>query len=332
MFPGGEGNRTLTAGPQRAGYDARVTPAEVAWKLYREGPGRYEAATELARGIAVDGAAPADEVARAGTLLFVAGAYDDASAARLRALEHGAAPQLLAYLDTACMLRTGSGRAARTAPRASPGRRAGPAPHRHAVAGRHRRRTGARVAGRPPRRAVARRRPRCSPHAASGTGRRSARAAPSAPADRRDCRRSCRRIRLHIAPRRIREREDRDLREGGAGSDRRQAARPRHEPPRPLGREHAEPVRPPCHRGRRADQGVRPGGRDQRRAGRPRVGLAHRRQGARPGRRQVGAPRRRGPRRLGRDRHLEGARRRCSSATSTTSSCSASRRPTPSAT
>ena len=92
-----------------------MTPAEVAWTLYREGPGHHDAATELARGIAADGAAPADEVARSGTLLFVAGRYDDASAARLRALERGAAPQLLAYLDTACTLRTGSGRAARAA-------------------------------------------------------------------------------------------------------------------------------------------------------------------------------------------------------------------------
>ena len=32
-----------------------------------------------------------------------------------RRTEHGAAPQLLAYLDTACTLRTGSGRAARAA-------------------------------------------------------------------------------------------------------------------------------------------------------------------------------------------------------------------------
>jgi hypothetical protein len=92
-----------------------VTPAEVAWTLYREGAGHRDAATELARGIVGDDAAPADEVARAGTLLFAAGRYDDASAARLLALEHGAAPQLLAYLDTACLLRTGSGRAARTA-------------------------------------------------------------------------------------------------------------------------------------------------------------------------------------------------------------------------
>jgi hypothetical protein len=92
-----------------------VTAAEVAWTLYREGPGREHEATELACGIAADQAAPADEVARAGTLLFAAGRYDDAEAARSRAVERGAAPELLAYLDTACTLRTGDGRAARTA-------------------------------------------------------------------------------------------------------------------------------------------------------------------------------------------------------------------------
>ncbi len=92
-----------------------VTPAEVAWTLYREGPGHHDAATELARGIVGDEAAPPDEVARAGTLLFVAGRFDDANAALRQATEHGAAPQLLAYLDTACLLRTGSGCAARAA-------------------------------------------------------------------------------------------------------------------------------------------------------------------------------------------------------------------------
>lgn len=92
-----------------------MTPAEVAWSLYREGPGHHDAATELARGIVGDGGAPADEVARAGTLLFVAGRFDDATAALQQATEHGAAPQLLAYLDTACTLRTGNGRAARAA-------------------------------------------------------------------------------------------------------------------------------------------------------------------------------------------------------------------------
>ena len=102
--------------PPAAGYHAApMTAAEVAWTLYREGPGRYDEATELARGIAADPEAAPDEVARAGTLLFAAGSYDDADAARARALAAGADPQLLAYLDTACTLRTGDGRAARTA-------------------------------------------------------------------------------------------------------------------------------------------------------------------------------------------------------------------------
>jgi hypothetical protein len=92
-----------------------MTAAEVAWTLYREGPGRRHEATELARGIAADGAAEPDEVARAGVLLFAAGDYDDADAACTRAVAAGAAPQLLAYLDTACTLRTGDGRAARAA-------------------------------------------------------------------------------------------------------------------------------------------------------------------------------------------------------------------------
>jgi hypothetical protein len=92
-----------------------MTAAEVAWTLYREGPGRRHEATELARGIAADRDAEPDEVARAGTLLFAAGSFDDADAARARALAGGAAPQLLAYLDTACTLRTGDGRAARAA-------------------------------------------------------------------------------------------------------------------------------------------------------------------------------------------------------------------------
>lgn len=92
-----------------------MTPAEVAWSLYREGPGRRDEALELACGIVGDDGAPADEVARAGTLLFVIGRFDDADAACCRAREHGAAPQLLAYLDTACTLRTGDGRRARAA-------------------------------------------------------------------------------------------------------------------------------------------------------------------------------------------------------------------------
>ncbi len=92
-----------------------MTAAEVAWTLYREGPGRHAEATELARGIVEDGAAAADDVARAGTLLFAAGDYDEAVTACRRAVAEGAAPPLLAYLDTACALRAGDGRAARVA-------------------------------------------------------------------------------------------------------------------------------------------------------------------------------------------------------------------------
>jgi hypothetical protein len=92
-----------------------MTASDVAWTLYREGPGRREEATELAQGIACDSNAEPDEVARAGTLRFAAGRFEDADAARARALADGAAPQLLAYLDTACTLRTGDGRAARAA-------------------------------------------------------------------------------------------------------------------------------------------------------------------------------------------------------------------------
>ena len=177
-FPGGEGNKTLTAGPQRRRYDAHVTPAEVAWKLYREGPGRYDAATELARGIA-------GRRRRAGRR----GGARGHPAVRRRprtttrpprgsgALEHGAAPQLLAYLDTACTLRTGSGRAARAALSrhlaAAPDPLHTDMPWLAATVGA----PVLVVAGRPPRRAVARAGRRCSPHAACGTGRRSARAA-----------------------------------------------------------------------------------------------------------------------------------------------------------
>jgi hypothetical protein len=92
-----------------------VTPADVAWKLYREGPGHIPAALELARGIIQDVGANPDEVAKAGTLLFAAGAFDDAERARAAAVAGGAAPGLLAYLDTACALRAGDGRGARRA-------------------------------------------------------------------------------------------------------------------------------------------------------------------------------------------------------------------------
>ena len=92
-----------------------MTSADVAWKLYREGPGRHHEATELAWGIVQDAGASADDVARAGTLLFSAGAFDQAERARVTAIAGGAAPALLAYLDTVCRLRSGDGRAARTA-------------------------------------------------------------------------------------------------------------------------------------------------------------------------------------------------------------------------
>ena len=149
-----------------------MTPAEVAWTLYREGPGRYDAATELARGIVGRRrrAGPTRWRARA-PCCSSAGSYDDADAPRARALEHGAAPQLLAYLDTACALRTGSGRAARAALVAAPGGRARPAAHRHAVAGRHRRRADARR-GRP-RDARGCRAPQAVDFAARGAWRRS---------------------------------------------------------------------------------------------------------------------------------------------------------------
>jgi hypothetical protein len=92
-----------------------MSAADVAWTLYREGPGRWDEATELACGIAADRDAAPDDVAKAGTLLFAAGRFEDADAARARAVAAGAAPHLLAYLDTVCTLRTGDGRAARAA-------------------------------------------------------------------------------------------------------------------------------------------------------------------------------------------------------------------------
>ena len=93
-----------------------MTAAEVAWTLYREGPGRHDEGNRAGpRDRRPTATRSPDEVARAGTLLFAAGSYEDADAARARALACGAAPQLLAYLDTACTLRTGDGRAARAA-------------------------------------------------------------------------------------------------------------------------------------------------------------------------------------------------------------------------
>ena len=101
--------------------------------------------------------------------------------------------------------------------------RARPAAHRHAVAGRDRRA------------------PMLSWHAARRAGLRGAgRRFAARGVWRRSPKRACRAVgcldrgsdhaaaveSARQAPRRIREREDRDLREGGAGSDRRQAARP----------------------------------------------------------------------------------------------------------
>jgi hypothetical protein len=90
-----------------------VTSADVAWQLYREGPGRSDDAAELAWGIVLDERTPGDDLAKAGTLLFAVGRYEQAERARSAAIAAGASPQFLAYLDTACTLREGDGRAAR---------------------------------------------------------------------------------------------------------------------------------------------------------------------------------------------------------------------------
>jgi hypothetical protein len=92
-----------------------MTAVDVAWSLYREGPGRRDEATELARGVVEDGRADPDDVARAGVLLLAAGDVRDAIRARDTALERGASPILLARLDTVCELARGDGRAARRA-------------------------------------------------------------------------------------------------------------------------------------------------------------------------------------------------------------------------
>jgi hypothetical protein len=92
-----------------------VTAVDVAWALYREGPGRRDEATELARGVVGDRRADPDDVARAGVLLLAAGAVPDAIKARDTALARGASPVLLARLDTVCELARGDGRAARRA-------------------------------------------------------------------------------------------------------------------------------------------------------------------------------------------------------------------------
>jgi hypothetical protein len=92
-----------------------MSAVDAAWSLYREGPGRRDEATELARGVVEDSAADPDDVARAGVLLITAGAVPDAIRARDTALARGASPLLLARLDTVCELARGDGRAARRA-------------------------------------------------------------------------------------------------------------------------------------------------------------------------------------------------------------------------
>jgi hypothetical protein len=90
-----------------------VSAVDVAWQLYREGAGRSDDAAELAWGIVLDERTPGDDLAKAGTLLFAVGRFDQAERAREAAIAAGASPQLLAYLDTACALREGDGREAR---------------------------------------------------------------------------------------------------------------------------------------------------------------------------------------------------------------------------
>jgi hypothetical protein len=90
-----------------------VTAVDVAWQLYREGAGRSDDAAELAWGLVLDERTPGDDIAKAGTLLFAVGRFDQAERARSAAIAAGAAPQFLAYLDTACAMRDGDGRAAR---------------------------------------------------------------------------------------------------------------------------------------------------------------------------------------------------------------------------
>jgi hypothetical protein len=81
-----------------------VTAADVAWNLHRTGSGHHDAAAELALGLVGDPTSSPDDVAKAGTLLLTMRLYPDAVAARDRAVAGGAAPALLAYLDTSCRL------------------------------------------------------------------------------------------------------------------------------------------------------------------------------------------------------------------------------------
>jgi hypothetical protein len=91
-----------------------VSAVDAAWNLLRAGSAHRDEAAELAIGLVHDPLASPDDVARAGTILLAVCRYPDAVAARDRALADGAAPALMAYLDTSCHLVVdGDGRAAR---------------------------------------------------------------------------------------------------------------------------------------------------------------------------------------------------------------------------
>jgi hypothetical protein len=81
-----------------------VSAADVAWSLLQTGSGHHDAAAELALGLVGDPTTSADDVAKAGTILLTMHRYRDAVTARDRAVADGAAPILLAYLDTSCRL------------------------------------------------------------------------------------------------------------------------------------------------------------------------------------------------------------------------------------
>jgi hypothetical protein len=80
----------------------RVSAADAAWNLLRSGAGHHDEAAEIALGLVGDPTASPDDVAKAGTLLLAMQRYPDAVVARDRALQAGAAPTLLAYLDPSC--------------------------------------------------------------------------------------------------------------------------------------------------------------------------------------------------------------------------------------
>ena len=79
-----------------------MSAADAAWNLLRSGAGHHEEAAEIALGLVGDPTSSPDDVAKAGTLLLAMRRYPDAVVARDRALEGGAAPSLLAYLDPSC--------------------------------------------------------------------------------------------------------------------------------------------------------------------------------------------------------------------------------------